>query len=159
MYKNDETSFKQVIEQITQLEWDDDLTYAKFMTALSKSIGNGITRYCDLLDIMFAREMDRMTPEQLAAANATRQERWVQLAKDTWNQEEKYWWQRSRVKWLEVGDRNMRFFHSSTVQRRARNKEVRLKGEGGIWLEREEEINAAFSDFYNKLFAFGHAVV
>jgi hypothetical protein len=78
-------SFNQVVEQVAQLNWDDDLTYAKFMTAISKAVGNGISRYCELLDQMFGKEMDRMTPEQEAAANMTRQEKWMQLAKDTWN--------------------------------------------------------------------------
>ena len=82
-------SFNQIIEQVSNLNWDDDLTYAKFMTALSKSISNGIARYCELLDTMFSKEMDRLTPEQEAAATKTRQEKWMQLAKDTWNQERK----------------------------------------------------------------------
>ena len=78
-------SFNQVVEQIAQLNWDDDLTYAKFMTAISEAIGNGINRYCELVDQMFSKEMDRLTPEQEAAASMTRQEKWMQLAKDTWN--------------------------------------------------------------------------
>ncbi|KIW70358.1 hypothetical protein PV04_02633 [Phialophora macrospora] len=83
------SSFNQVINQVGELNWDDDLSYAKFMTALSKAIGQGVARYCDLLDQMFGKEMDRLTPEQEAAASMTRQEKWVQLAKDTWNQKER----------------------------------------------------------------------
>jgi hypothetical protein len=83
------SSFNQVVEQVSQLNWDDDLSYAKFMTAVSKAIGNGVARYCELLDQMFSKEMDRLTPEQEAAANMTRQEKWVQLAKDTWNNKER----------------------------------------------------------------------
>jgi C2 domain/MUN domain len=75
-------SFNQSIEQIVQLNWDDDIQYAKFMTAMSKSIGNGIARYCELVEQSFAKEMDRLTPEQEAALNQSRQEKWMQLAKD-----------------------------------------------------------------------------
>ena len=82
-------SFNQVIDQVSNLGWDDDLSYAKFMTALSKSLGDGISKYCELVEQMFSKEMDRMTPEQEAAATLSRQEKWVQLAKDTWNQKEK----------------------------------------------------------------------
>jgi hypothetical protein len=78
-------SFNQVVEQVANLNWDDDLTYAKFMTAISKALGNGIVRYCELVDGMFSKEMDRLTPEQEAAAQMTRQEKWMQMAKDTWN--------------------------------------------------------------------------
>jgi len=82
-------SFTQSIDQIVKLEWDDDFQYAKFMTAISKSIGMGIARYCELLEQKFVKEMDRMTPEQEAAANQSRQEKWVQLAKETWTSKEK----------------------------------------------------------------------
>lgn len=82
-------SFNQVIEQMVQLEWDDDLQYAKFMTALSKSIGRGVARYCELLEQMFAKEMDRLTPEQEAAMNQTRQEKWMQMAREAWNNKDK----------------------------------------------------------------------
>lgn len=82
-------SFNQTIDQIVQLNWDDDLQYARFMTALAKVIGTGIARYCELVELKFTREMDRLTPEQEAIANQTRQEKWVRLAKDAWSNREK----------------------------------------------------------------------
>ncbi|KAI9123409.1 hypothetical protein K1719_004709 [Acacia pycnantha] len=77
--------------------------------------------------------------------------RQIELA---WDKEEAYWWQRSRIAWLQCGDRNTRFFHSSVIQRRQRNKILRLKDERGVWLEDKREINASFSCFYRKLFSF-----
>ena len=82
-------SFNQTIDQIVQLNWDDDLQYAKFMTALARVISTGIARYCEVVELKFTKEMDRLTPEQEAAANRTRQEKWVQLAKDAWSNKEK----------------------------------------------------------------------
>ncbi|KAK2873350.1 hypothetical protein FQN49_002424 [Arthroderma sp. PD_2] len=82
-------SFNQVVDQIAQLNWDDDVGYAKFMTAISRSIGNGMARYCEILEGLFSREMDRLTPEQEAAARQTKQEKWVQMAKDAWTSKEK----------------------------------------------------------------------
>lgn len=82
-------SFNQSVEQIVQLNWDDDLQYAKFMTALSKSIGDALARYCELVEQKFSKEMDRLTPEQEAAARQTRQEKLLQLAKDAWANKEK----------------------------------------------------------------------
>jgi len=82
-------SFNQSIEQIVSLNWDNDLQYAKFMTAVSKSIGIALARYCELVEQKFAREMDRMTPEQEAAMRQTRQEKWLSMAKDMYNQKEK----------------------------------------------------------------------
>ncbi|CAI7638847.1 unnamed protein product [Penicillium glandicola] len=82
-------SFNQVVESMVQLEWDDDLQYAKFMTHLSNSIGKGVATYCESLEKMFTREMDRLTPEQEAALNQTTQEKLMQFAKDTWTNKDK----------------------------------------------------------------------
>lgn len=81
-------SFNQSIEQIVALNWDDDLQYAKFMTAVSKSIGLALARYCDLVEQKFSREMDRLTPEQEAAARQTRTQQWASMAKDLYAQKE-----------------------------------------------------------------------
>lgn len=82
-------SFNQSIEQIVNLNWDDDLQYAKFMTAVSKATGDALARYCEMTEGMFSKEMERLTPEQEAAARQTRQEKWLQMAKDTWNNKDK----------------------------------------------------------------------
>lgn len=74
--------FNQSIEMIVKLEWDDDLQYAKFMTAISKSIGRGVARYCELLEGMFTKEMDRQTPEQELKAQQTQRDKWMNYAKD-----------------------------------------------------------------------------
>ncbi|KAG5548219.1 hypothetical protein RHGRI_013800 [Rhododendron griersonianum] len=36
---------------------------------------------------------------------------------DLWQKDAMYWHQRSRIKWLQLGDKNSRFFHLSTIQR------------------------------------------
>ncbi|KAL4784498.1 hypothetical protein BJX76DRAFT_356977 [Aspergillus varians] len=82
-------SFNQVIEQMTQLNWADEYQYAKFMTALSKSIGGAVARYCEAVEKMFAKEMDRLSPDQEAALNQTTQEKLMQFAKEAWTNKEK----------------------------------------------------------------------
>ncbi|KAI9081390.1 hypothetical protein K1719_036653 [Acacia pycnantha] len=67
--------------------------------------------------------------------------------------EETYWWQRSRISWLKYGDQNTMFFHSRVIQRRQRNKILRLKSEDGTWLEERRAINNTFSVFYKGLFS------
>ncbi len=74
--------FNQSIEQIVKLEWDDDLQYAKFMTAMSKSIAKGVARYCELLETKFVKEMDRQTPEQEMRAQQTQKDKWISAARD-----------------------------------------------------------------------------
>jgi len=81
--------FNQTFDQIFQLEWDNDVGYAKFMTALSKSFGTGVARYCEVIEQRFTKEMDRLSPMQEAVAVQTKQEKWMQFAKDAWNNKEK----------------------------------------------------------------------
>lgn len=46
-------------------------------------------------------------------------------------QEEMLWMQKLRIDWLRLRDRKTRFFHTSTLVRRRRNKIVMLRGEDG----------------------------
>lgn len=81
--------FNQTADQIFQLNWDDDVQYAKFMTALARSFAAGLARYCEVIEQRFSREMERLSPSQVAAASQSSQEKWMQLAKDAWNNKEK----------------------------------------------------------------------
>jgi len=82
-------SFNQIVNDLKKLEWQDDYQMAKFSTALAKTVGQGIGRYCEVLEKLFTFEMDRQTPEQEAAATQTRQQRWLALARDAWSNQEK----------------------------------------------------------------------
>lgn len=70
-----------------------------------------------------------------------------------WKQEEIYWKQRSRVRWLKEGDRNSKFFHLSTMERRRRNKIIKLRDSGGrgVWLDKEPEIMEEIHRFFSGL--------
>lgn len=81
--------FNETIDQIFQLEWDDDVHHAKFMTALSKAVGIGLARYCEVLEQKFTFEMTRAPPAHEVHTSQTKQEKWMQLAKDAWNNKEK----------------------------------------------------------------------
>ncbi len=80
--------FNETVNSVFELEWDNDQQYAKFMTALSKSFGIGLARYCEVLEQRFSKEMDRLSPSQEAAATQTKQEKWMQLARDAWSNKE-----------------------------------------------------------------------
>ncbi|CAN1136858.1 Transposon TX1 uncharacterized 149 kDa protein [Linum perenne] len=72
--------------------------------------------------------------------------------KDCWKQEEEFWSQRARVKWLSEGDWNTRFFHLSTIQRKQRNSIWRLKVDEDTWVENESEIKEHICTFFRDLF-------
>lgn len=53
--------------------------------------------------------------------------------------EEIFWRQKSRINWLKAGDRNTRFFHAVTKNRRARNCiQSLIDEEGKEWFEEQE---------------------
>lgn len=81
--------FNQTADQIVKLEWANEVHHAKFMTSLAKAFAAGIGRYCEIVESKYAKEMDRQTAAELAAAQRTAQERMMQMAKDVWNQKEK----------------------------------------------------------------------
>ncbi|KAH7865616.1 hypothetical protein Vadar_008962 [Vaccinium darrowii] len=76
----------------------------------------------------------------------------LQDLEDLWQKETMYWHQRSRIKWLQLGDRNSRFFHLSTIQRRQKNQIVRLKDGLGTWKENPREIAGIVNDYFGELF-------
>lgn len=81
--------FRQYVNQIWQLEWDDDVHHARFMTALARAFTAGIGRYCEIVEQQFTKEMDRQTPQEVAAITQTTQERLMQYAKEAWNTKDK----------------------------------------------------------------------
>jgi hypothetical protein len=67
--------------------------------------------------------------------------------------EELMWYQRSRAKWLVDGDRNTRYYHLKTVNRRRRNNVFMLKDDSGEWVEDVGQVHNLASSFYKKLFS------
>jgi hypothetical protein len=67
-------------------------------------------------------------------------------------QEERLWFQRSRAKWLHDGDRNTKYYHLKTINRRRKNKILMIRDEEGVWIEDEEHIRNMMRSFYMDLF-------
>ncbi|CAN1154330.1 hypothetical protein LINPERHAP2_LOCUS19950 [Linum perenne] len=55
-------------------------------------------------------------------------------------QEELLWIQKLRANWIINGDRNTRYFHVTTMMRRARNLISKLKNDAGCWVSDLEEL-------------------
>ena len=81
--------FNQTVDQVFALQWDNDVHHARFMTALARTVAAGIGQYCEIVEQRFGKEMDRPSAEQIAARSRTTQEKWMQYAKDAWNNKEK----------------------------------------------------------------------
>ena len=62
------------------------------------------------------------------------------------------WRQRSRINWLQSGDRNTRFFHEKASARYKKNLIEGLLDAEGRWQEDEGKIEDIVVDYYNNLF-------
>lgn len=68
-------------------------------------------------------------------------------------QEEILWYQKSREKWISLGDRNTKFFHTSTIIRRRRNCIDMLKDAEGRWISNAQELEHIAIEYYKRLYS------
>eukprot|EP00253_Pinus_taeda_P032882 PITA_32882 len=66
-------------------------------------------------------------------------------------QEEVLWRQKSRIRWLKEGEKNTKFFHKSTVQRRMRNHISQIINAQGEKVETQEEIEQEFIQHFKEM--------
>ena len=66
-------------------------------------------------------------------------------------QEEILWWKKSRIKWLQEGEKNTKFFHHSVIQNRFQNKIYSLKTERGEKVELREDIEAILNYHFSDI--------
>nr|XP_027086510.1 uncharacterized protein LOC113708247 [Coffea arabica] len=66
--------------------------------------------------------------------------------------EELFWKQKARVRWLQEGDRNTRFFHSVVKNRRVRSIIHRIRNGQGEWVESDDGIGAEAIRYFEGLF-------
>ncbi|KAK6128037.1 hypothetical protein DH2020_038201 [Rehmannia glutinosa] len=72
--------------------------------------------------------------------------------KDAYYKEESFWRQKARNQWLLEGDKNTKFFHACTMQRRNQNCIEKLIKANGLECTTKEEITEEISGFYSALF-------
>ncbi|XP_048608697.1 uncharacterized protein LOC106363524 [Brassica napus] len=87
---------------------------------------------------------DSATTEEIAAA--------LKELSEALKSEEMFWKQKSRVFWLREGDRNTKFFHALTKQRRARNKITQLVDEDGNIVEDDEGLVVIATSYFRQIF-------
>ncbi|XP_033133908.1 uncharacterized protein LOC117127485 [Brassica rapa] len=87
---------------------------------------------------------DNATTEEIAAR--------LKELSDALKAEEMFWKQKSRVFWLRERDKNTKFFHALTKQRRARNKITLLLDINGNLVEDEEGLVAIATSYFRQIF-------
>jgi len=67
-------------------------------------------------------------------------------------QEELFWYQKSREKWVQYGDRNTKFFHSMTMTRRKRNRIHDLFLQNENWCTEDKILQSEALHYFKDLF-------
>ena len=60
--------------------------------------------------------------------------------------------QRSRVLWLQHGDKNSKFFHAIASQRRRKNRIGGLMDDMGVWHEDQETTERMILDYFKSIY-------
>ncbi|XP_056848949.1 uncharacterized protein LOC130499067 [Raphanus sativus] len=104
---------------------------------------NEITELKAKIDL--AQDEDSTTSEELEAL-----QRQLSMA---FKEENTYWEQKSRNQWHKHGDRNTKFHHSTTKQRRAQNRVISIKDKNGKLVESEIEVENVAVQYFRDLFS------
>ncbi|KAL8138437.1 LOW QUALITY PROTEIN: hypothetical protein V2J09_004438 [Rumex salicifolius] len=67
-------------------------------------------------------------------------------------QVEVLWLQKSREKWITLGDRNTSFFHMSTIIHRRRYKIDMLKNDENVWVSESRDLEKMVVDYFPNLY-------
>ena len=96
---------------------------------------------------LYQRELLASPSTEAAIKERSAHSTWFSLAKA----EESYLYQRSRVKWIDVGDSNSNYYHRSLRSRQAINQIIFLTDENGVIINSREVIQAHVVQFYHRL--------
>jgi hypothetical protein len=64
-----------------------------------------------------------------------------------------HWYQKSREKWVQFGDKNSSFFHAQTIIRRKKNRIHKLQLPSGIWTSDQDTLQEEAQNFFKNLLA------
>ncbi|XP_010430894.1 PREDICTED: uncharacterized protein LOC104715153 [Camelina sativa] len=73
--------------------------------------------------------------------------------REAYRDEEIYWYQKSQNRWMRVGNRNSKYFHAQTKQRRAQNRIVGLFDKNNVWSTDDEAICNTTVSYFQDLFS------
>lgn len=95
---------------------------------------------------LIKEQLERAQTDQSIPSKEVLNLKWNLCA--AFREEELCWRQKSRALWLRDGDRNTKFFHAATKQRRAQNRIIKLKTPQGGWAESEQGIEKVASEYF-----------
>ena len=94
------------------------------------------------------KDLERVAAGTLTDENVARQKELSNEIEFLLEQEEIHWAQRSRLNWLQHGDKNTSYFHNFANARRKRNMIEKLKDANSSWLEGDAVLNPTISNYF-----------
>lgn len=112
-------------------------------------MGNLVKKTKEAFDILYQKqEFNQINPSPRAMADENEAYvRWDRVA----GLEEKYLKQKSKLHWLQVGDKNNKYFHRAVASRQAQNSIRELKRHDGSVTKKGEEIKEEAEHFFREL--------
>eukprot|EP00253_Pinus_taeda_P035588 PITA_35588 len=139
----------------------EDLKMARFRKKLkclkeeikrwNKSTFGNIFKEKELLNKEMKTIQQKITSEGRTVELSQKEQDTEQKILERDRQEEILWRQKSRVQWLQEGERNTKFFHKTTVQRHMSNQISYVMDEKGNRIETHEGIEKEFYNYFKTM--------
>lgn len=97
-------------------------------------------------------ELESIQALQPTAENLLREKNAVDKLNELHALAETFWHQRSRLSWIQTGDRNSRYFHLSATHKSTKNSILSLQGSDGNWFPNEHDISNILIGHFSTLF-------
>lgn len=136
-----------VIQHIEQ-NWEE--TCGNFKKEVRKWSQGTKNLNCELEQI--EKEMASLINEQQTDRVRTQLKVLQQLHQTYIVAQEAFWLQRSCLNWDLMGDMNTRFFHTTVMIRRRRNRIEAIQNVAGVWLVTEKEIRGEFVRHFKTIY-------
>lgn len=102
--------------------------------------------------IALKKELQSITNSHRNYQDTNRIKRIKEELESLWRREEMFWGLKSRINWLRWGDKNTKYFHAETIQRRQKNRIQMLKNEEDQWVRGKQQLQHLTTSFFKALY-------
>ncbi|XP_038971604.1 uncharacterized protein LOC120104478 [Phoenix dactylifera] len=125
-----------------------ELTSRRLRRWNREEVGNILRRIEGLEEVISSLQSQEVQSGGLSEGELEELRSHLALHDSLLRQQEIFWRQKSRVQWIQEGDRNTRFFHQATVIRRHQNRIRAIRGEDGQLTEDPDTIQRIVESFF-----------
>ncbi|CAE5958045.1 unnamed protein product [Arabidopsis arenosa] len=152
--------FKQDLHMALQKSWDQDCSHLppqRFCEAL-KRCRNSLSRWksaqnlnshklIQQLHLAIQKAYDSPSPDYNYIMDLKRK------LQHEYQLEEEFWRTKSRIQWMQAGDKNTKYFHAKTQQRRSHNRITSIQDTHGTIQKSEKEIQKVVHSYFTDVYS------